>query len=119
MHLPDSSSGHKQPCFGKNREFEQSKLHDMDSKKQAARIRAQEKGLNELADLNGMNVKNIERQQLTIAEHEQLIRSQRETIGLQKKQLALQAAIFTRLFNFVDQLEEQMQSTTVDVTGPT
>ncbi len=89
----------------------------MDSKKQAAKIRAQEKELNEIADLNGRNVETIERQQLIITGHEQLIRSQRETIIQQRKQLALQAAIFTRLFNSVNQLEQQMQSTLADVNS--
>lgn len=89
----------------------------MDSKKQAAKIRAQEKELNEIADLNGRNVEIIEKQQLIITGHEQLIRSQRETISLQRKQLALQAAIFTRLFNSVNQLEQQMQSTVADVNS--
>jgi hypothetical protein len=91
----------------------------MDSKQQAAKIRAQEKELSEIADLNGRNVETIEKQQLIITGHEQLIRSQRETIGQQRKHIALQAAIFTRLFNSVHQLEQQMQSTVEDVKSLT
>jgi hypothetical protein len=83
----------------------------MGSKQQAAKIRAQEKELNEIADLNGRNVEPIQKQELIITGHEQLIRSLREIISLQRKQLALQAAIFTKLFNFVHQLEQQIQST--------
>jgi hypothetical protein len=36
---------------------------------------------------------------------------QKETIILQRRQLALQAGVFTRVFAYMDGLEQQMQAT--------
>ncbi len=47
---------------------------------------------------------------LTYEQQASLITVQRETIGLMRQQLALQDAVFVRLFDFVGELREQMQA---------
>ena len=47
---------------------------------------------------------------LTYEQQAALITVQRETIGLMRQQLSLQDTVFTKLFDFVQELREQMQA---------
>jgi uncharacterized coiled-coil protein SlyX len=72
------------------------------------RQRAQKKEGNEIADLaEGLRL-DKQAQKTTIETYEKLLATQRKTIDLQRKQLALQAGIFTRMFASTAQW--QMQS---------
>ncbi len=75
------------------------------------REKAQEKELNDIADLAERLRVDREAQKTTIKTYEELLAAQRETIELQRKQLALQAGIFARMFNSTAQWQQQMQNT--------
>jgi ribosome-binding protein aMBF1 (putative translation factor) len=75
------------------------------------REKAQEKELDEIANLAERLRLDKEAQKTTIETYEQLLATQRKTIDLQRKQLALQAGIFTRMFTSTAQWQQQMQST--------
>jgi uncharacterized protein (DUF1499 family) len=83
----------------------------MDSKQQAAKIREQQKEIKEIAGKNERLFDTAEKQKKAIDYYEQVIEVQKETIILQRRQLALQAGIFTRVFAYMDGLEQQMQAT--------
>jgi hypothetical protein len=72
---------------------------------------AQKKEGNEIADLaEGLRL-DKEAQKTTIKAYEELLATLRETIELQRKQLALQAGIFAKMFDSTAELQQQMQST--------
>jgi hypothetical protein len=83
----------------------------MDSKQQAAKIREQQKEIKEIAGKNESLFETAEKQKKTIDYYEQVIEAQKETIILQRRQLELQAGVFTRVFAYMQGLEQQMQAT--------
>jgi uncharacterized Zn finger protein (UPF0148 family) len=83
----------------------------MDSKQQAAKIREQLKEIKEIAGKNESLYDTVEKQKKAIDYYEQVIETQKETIILQRRQLELQAGVFTRVFGYMQGLEQQMQAT--------
>jgi ribonuclease HII len=111
MRLADYSSGFKYSHFGKNKDFEPSKLHCMDSKQQAAKIREQLKEIKEIAEKNESLYETAEKQKKAIEFYEQVNEAQKETIMLQRRQLDLQRDVFKRVFAYMQGLEQEMQAT--------
>ncbi len=74
------------------------------------REKAQEKEGNDLAGLAERLRVDREVQKDIIKASELIITAQRETIELQRRQLALQAGIFARMFNSTAQWQQQMQN---------
>jgi hypothetical protein len=69
-----------------------------------AKNRQLKKDLDEQDRVNNSAVKKIDELRL-------IVDKQKETIALQRRALELQAVIFTRTFNYMNSLEQQMQST--------
>ncbi len=101
-------------CFGKNKEFGVSKLYYMNSKQQAAKIRQLEKDLAEQDAVNAKAVKLIEELRIKLDEQSRFTAAQQENIALLKRLLALQAAVFTGAFGYMQNLQQRMQATIKD-----
>jgi predicted RNase H-like nuclease (RuvC/YqgF family) len=76
-----------------------------------AKNRQLKKDLAEEDRVNHSAVKTIGELRQNIEEQNQVIRVQQENIDLLKRQLELQAAIFSRAFSDMNELEFQMQTT--------
>jgi hypothetical protein len=104
MCWPHPSSGQEFSCFGKNREFEQSKLHYMAKQvKTDKEMKVEDAFYNSSVSFNELFQK--------IRERDALIISQKENIVLLKRQLALQETIFSKMYEFTSQLQQQMNMT--------
>jgi hypothetical protein len=88
----------------------------MDSKQKAAK--KQPLTIKQLQAKNRQLKKDLDEQDRvnesavkTIGELRLIVDKQKETIALQRKALELQAVIFSRTFNYMNSLEQQMQDT--------
>jgi hypothetical protein len=79
----------------------------MDNKQQAAKIRQLQKDLDEQDLVNASAGR-------TIDELRSIIDGYKETIAMQRRVLALQAGVFSRIFNYTQDLNQQMQATVQD-----
>jgi hypothetical protein len=114
MPLPHYSSGREYACFSKNKQFGVSKLHYMNNRQQATKIRQLQKDLAEQDAVNANAVKLIEELRIKLDEQRQFTAAQQENIALLKRLLALQAAVFTGAFGYMQNLQQRMQATIKD-----
>jgi hypothetical protein len=80
------------------------KKQPLTAKQLQAKNRQLKKDLDEQDRVNDSAVKKIDELRL-------IVDRQKETIALQRMALELQAVIFSRTFNYMNSLEQQMQST--------
>jgi signal transduction histidine kinase len=81
----------------------------MDSKQQSAKIRQLQKDLDEQDRVNDSALATIDKLRANINEQNKFTKVQQSNIDLLKLHLELQAAIFTRTFEYVQDLQKQMQ----------